>query len=426
MAHHTGTSVYERFSQRLNKFPQGAPPSESWYKILKILFSEKEAELLSLIPLKPFKLKQAAAIWKKSETEALAILDALADRGNILDFESNGVTTYVLPPPMAGFLEFSLMRVRNDIDQKILAELIHQYLNIEEEFVRELFAFGGTPIGRVFVNENALTPDDTLQVLDFERASDVIKTADHIGVGICYCRHKMQHIGKACDAPIDICLTFNSTAASLIKHNIIRPLGVNEGLEILHMAHEHNLVQFGENVRQQVNYICNCCGCCCEAMLAAKRFAFSNPVSTTNYLPVIDGEKCSGCGKCVEVCPVEALCLVTAGDPRNKKKKKARVDEQLCLGCAVCIRNCQKDALCLTTRGERVITPLNTAHRTVMMAIEKGCLNDLIFDNQILYSHKALSLVLGVLLKLPPLKQLLAMKQVKSRYMEYILSNIRF
>ncbi len=425
MSHHTGTSIYERFSRRINKFPQGAPPSESWHKILKILFSEKEAELLSLVPFKPFNLKQAASIWKKSETETLNILTALADRGNILDLENDGETTYLLPPPMAGFLEFSMMRVRNDIDQKVLAELIHQYLNIEEDFVRELFAFGGTPIGRVFVNEQALIQQDTLQVLDYEKASDVIKTAEQIGVGVCYCRHKMQHMGKQCDAPMDICLTFNSTASSLIRHNIIRPIGVTEGLEILHRAYEHNLVQFGENVRQRVNYICNCCGCCCEAMLAAKRFAFSNPVSTTNYLPVIDSEKCTCCGKCVEVCPVEAIGLVTAGDPQSKKKKKTRVDDKLCLGCAVCVRNCQKNALSLATRGERVITPLNSAHRTVMMAIEKGCLNDLIFDSQVLYSHRALSLMLGVLLKLPPLKQLLAMKQVKSRYLEYIISKMQ-
>jgi NAD-dependent dihydropyrimidine dehydrogenase PreA subunit len=426
MAHHTGSSVYERFSQRINKFPQGAPPSKSWYKILKILFSEKEAELLSLIPLKPFKLKQAAAIWNKSEAETQGILNALAERGNILDLESNGERTYLLPPPMAGFLEFSLMRVRNDIDQKILSELIHQYLNVEEDFVRELFAFGGTPIGRVFVNEKALAQDNIIQVLDYERASDVIKTADHIGVGVCYCRHKMQHIGKQCDAPMDVCLTFNSTASSLIKHNIIRPIGVNEGLEILHRAYEHNLVQFGENVRQRVNYICNCCGCCCEAMLAAKRFAFSNPVSTTNYLPVINEEKCSGCGKCVEVCPVGSMSLVNAFDPQTRKKKKARVDDKICLGCAVCVRNCRKDVLSLTTRREMVITPINTAHRTVMMAIEKGCLNDLIFDSQVLYSHRALSLVLGVILKMPPLKQLLAIKQVKSRYLEYVISKMKF
>ena len=38
----------------------------------------------------------------------------------------------------------------------------------------------------------------------------------HIAVGMCYCRHKMQHMGMACDAPMDICMTFGNTANSLI------------------------------------------------------------------------------------------------------------------------------------------------------------------------------------------------------------------
>ena len=40
---------------------------------------------------------------------------------------------------MADFFEFSLMRVRGDIDQKLLSELYCQYLNVEEDFIRELF-----------------------------------------------------------------------------------------------------------------------------------------------------------------------------------------------------------------------------------------------------------------------------------------------
>ena len=33
---------------------------------------------------------------------------------------------------MAGFFEFALMRVRGDIDQKLLSELYHEYLNVED------------------------------------------------------------------------------------------------------------------------------------------------------------------------------------------------------------------------------------------------------------------------------------------------------
>ena len=56
-----------------------------------------------------------------------------------MDIEENGRQVYCLPPPMAGFFEFSLMRVRGDIDQKVLSELYYQYINIEEDFIKDLF-----------------------------------------------------------------------------------------------------------------------------------------------------------------------------------------------------------------------------------------------------------------------------------------------
>ena len=58
-----------------------------------------------------------------------------------------GETTYTLPPPMAGFFEFSMMRVRDDVDQRLLAELFYQYLNVEDDFIRELFAAGRDAAG---------------------------------------------------------------------------------------------------------------------------------------------------------------------------------------------------------------------------------------------------------------------------------------
>jgi ferredoxin len=236
----------------------------------------------------------------------------------------------------------------------------------------------------------------------------------------------MEHLGKACDAPMDICLTFNSTARSLIKHGIARQVDANEGHALLQKAIDGNLVQFGENVREQVSFICNCCGCCCEAMLAAKRFAVLNPIATTNFMPAVDEESCSGCGQCLEVCPVEAMSEVSAGDAQRPKRKKARLNEELCLGCGVCVRACKKKALTLRERGKRVITPVNTAHRTVLMAIERGKLQELIFDNQALASHRAMAAILGVILKLPPIKQAMASQQMKSRYLDHLLSRHSF
>ena len=162
------------------------------------------------------------------------------------------------------------MRLRGDIDQKVLGELFYQYMNVEEEFIRNLFVRGETQLGRVFVHEPVLSNENALYVLDYERASEVIRTATHRGVGVCYCRHKMMHLGRNCDAAMDICMTFNGTAQSLTKHSYARLVDVSEGMDILQQAYEQNLVQFGENARERVNFICNCCGCCCEAMIAAR------------------------------------------------------------------------------------------------------------------------------------------------------------
>jgi Fic family protein len=126
MAHHVSISAYRRLTDRLNRFPQGAPPSDLLFKILKMLFAEAEAEQVAMLPIRPFTARQAAAIWKTDENRARAMLDRLAERALLVDFEENGRLHYVLPPPMAGFFEFSLMRVRRDIDQKLLSELFFE------------------------------------------------------------------------------------------------------------------------------------------------------------------------------------------------------------------------------------------------------------------------------------------------------------
>jgi len=425
MAHHTLKSSYSGLVERINRFPQGAPPSDLLNKILKILFSDREAQLVSLLPIKPFDAEKASRIWNLDLNETRKILDKLADRALLVDVEYNGRSFYSLPPPMAGFFEFSLMRVRDDIDQKALSELFYQYLNVEEDFIRDLLANGETHPGRVFVNEPVLSNANALHVLDYERATEVIKTATHVGVGICYCRHKMEHLGRACDASMDICMTFNSTAESLTKHGHARCIDAVECLDLLQQAYEENLVQFGENVRESVNFICNCCGCCCEAMIAARRFAIFNPVHTTNFIPELHEGNCTGCGKCVNACPVEAMALVSANHPQHPLRKKALLDEKICLGCGICVRACPEKCILLKSRAKRIITPLNGVHKAVMMAIERDKLQFLIFDNRVLWSHRALAAVLGVLLKLPPIKQAMASEQIKSRYFEHLIQRMK-
>jgi ferredoxin len=176
-------------------------------------------------------------------------------------------------------------------------------------------------------------------------------------------------------------------------------------------------VQFGENSKSEVSFICNCCGCCCEALIAARKFGIMNPVHTSNFIPEIDTDKCTGCGKCAELCPVESMMMVSAHDPHKPKRKLAKLDEDTCLGCAVCLRGCKVDALKLKSREKRVITPESGVHKVVMMAVERGGLEHLIFDNRAMFSHRAMAAILGAILKLPPVKKMMASDQMKSRYL---------
>lgn len=416
MGHLAAKNGYENLVARLNKFPQGAPPSETLFKILGILLDEREAELVSKLPIRAFTAETAAKRWAMPVQEATKILDGLARRALLVDILKGENTYYILPPPMAGFIEFSMMRIREDIDQHSLGQLLHQYMNVEEEFIRALFFETDTKIVRAFVNEPVLSQPEMLEIMDYERATEVIKGAEHIGVGVCYCRHKMAHVGKQCDAPMEICMTFGNVADSLIRSNYAKRITAEECLALLNQAYAHNLVQVGENVQNEVSFICNCCGCCCEALLAAKKFGTTLTIATTSYLPQVSHESCTRCGKCVKVCPVDALNW-----DQEKSPAFLRLKEEMCLGCGICVRNCHFGALALERRERRVMTPVNTVHRVVLAAIDKGMLPNMIFDNDALASHRVLASILSAILTMPPAKQLLANEQIRSKYLAKLI-----
>ena len=424
MGHLTTKDAYKSLEERINWFTQGAPPTETLYKILQVLYTEKEAKWVALLPVRPFTLKRAARVWNTSEAKAEKLLDHLCDKALLVDSCYHGERQFVMPPPMAGFIEFALMRTRGDIDQKYLAELYYQYMNVEEDFVKDLFFATETKLGRVYVQEPVLTSEKMNHILDYERASHIVEEAEYIGLGLCYCRHKAFHAGHPCeiDAPWEVCLTFDNVARSLAEHKgYARLISKEEAMDVLQLSYESNLVQIGENVREHPAFICNCCGCCCEALQAARRFAPMQPVATTNYIPKVSREACVGCGKCAKVCPIFAVTVKESASG-GRVARFAEVDEEICLGCGVCARNCPTKAIRLERRPVQIITPVNSTHRFVLQAIEKGTLQNLVFDNQAFASHRAMAALFSTILRLPPLKQAKASRQFKSVYLDRLLS----
>lgn len=420
MPHPSTRANYNQFIQRLNRFPQGAPPSELLYKILAMLFSEREAGMLSKLPLLPFTAAKAARIWGMREVEAARLLEGLSDRGLLLDLLQEEEKIFLLPPPMRGFFEYAMMKSRNDLDQEALSELLYQYLNMEDAFIRDLYT-GETKHGRIFIGEGEVPSSHVTQVLDYERASEVMKNAWKIGIGTCYCRHKMSQLNKSCAADLKMCMTFDWAADSLIRHGHAREVDWVECQDLLQKAREQNLIQFGENVREGVSFICNCCSCCCENLIAARKLGEARPIHATNFAPELKQQYCTGCGRCVDACPVEAVHLVSANDPQRPDKRKCVIEPERCFGCGVCVRVCHSGALSMVPAAKRVVTPVDSAHRIVVMALERNKLQHLIWDNRALFSHRILSSVIGVVLRLPSVKQSLAKNQLGSRYLDFMI-----
>ena len=408
MGHITSKS-YKNLQSRLDRHVQGAPESETLYKILEVLFTEEEAELVSKLPIRGFTIKKAAQRFKKDTAETEKILNELADKGILLDIENKKERFFILAPTMAGFFEFSLMRTDGRFDRKILSELFYQYINQEEDFVKRIFGMR-VPADRTFIHEDKIKEEDKSVILDYEKASHIIDSASCITVGTCYCRHKMEHVGKACDAPQEVCLTFNNVAKSLSKHKVAREISKTEAMEVLKKCREYGLVQVGDNVQKGVNWICNCCGCCCEALLAYKKLGDKNRIQS-NFLAKINYENCISCGMCEKRCPVGAI----------KKDGKVSIDENKCIGCGVCSRFCPKNCISMERKKKINYTPGNSFERMVVNAIEENRLQDYIFDNYDSWTNELFRRLFGVIVKLTPKKILLVQEQIKSRYLTALM-----
>lgn len=415
---------YHILQQRLSQKVQANPYSPTLMKILHILFSAEEAQLARKLPHNLTSINDLSKSLGVPLKELNDKLTEMARRGVVFDLECNGQRYVTLPPVVIGFFEFVFMRARPDIPMKELAHLFEQYFTEDDGTLAKSFWQGETQFARTFIQEEAISGTIHSEVLDWERATHVISSARIISVGLCQCQHLAQHLGTACDKPQEVCLSFDYAAQSLIRNGLTRSVTKDQALDILTRCKEANLVQIGDNVQRKVSFICNCCSCCCHMLRGIKNYNLNKGIVSSNWIMEVDRTKCGGCGECVKTCPVEAIRIEK--EPGHEKRKQwAVLETEVCLGCGLCAARCKNGGAKMKPRQQRVLVPETIFDQRVAMAIERGKLAEMFFDDPEKLSHRALGRLIGMLERTSPVKAAMASESIKSTFLKMLVSGAK-
>jgi ferredoxin len=419
MGHLAGKEIYDKLKDKLDGLAFRTGNNKELYSILKALYSVDEAELIVRMP---FGLSTDDHISKETGIEKVMLASLLEDlcmKGLVVDIWIDDRYYYIPSPMVIGIFEFTMMRTGDNLKSKEWAELFHNYLNTGELF-RANFSNGEkiSPM-RVLPHEEAIAGADYTEILDYEKASSVVKSHEKFAIGLCSCRHEKLHLGeKKCSVPLNTCITFGEGTDFMVRRNFAKEVSETEVLESLARSKESGLVFSCDNVRKDVSFLCQCCSCCCNILQGISRFGYPNMIVTSGYIATVDYSSCEGCGKCVKACPIGAIKMVESTNAQ-RSRKIPQIDESICIGCGVCSMKCIKTgSMKLNKRDKRVLHPESTFERVILQCLERGTLQNQLFGDPGRISHKMMRGVVGGFLKLTPVKRALMSDQLRSRFLD--------
>jgi NAD-dependent dihydropyrimidine dehydrogenase PreA subunit len=341
----------------------GSRKSPELQALLKSLFNQEEATLaVNLSPMAPEAPGTLAERIGADSSRVAQVLNEMADKGLIYSSIRNGENWYKLIQLVPGIFELQFMKGEVTPRAREVAGLFDAYFHARISEADITVAPSGESIhfGRVIPIEKTIT--STMNVFPFEVASKYVKEASMITVSTCYCRHEKRLLNRGCKYPDDVCLQLGPFAEFVKNRGFGREISKTEALDILKKSADAGLIHTSSNTQERIDFICNCCTCCCGILQGVS--LFNAPVRTvsSNYQAAVDSDTCSDCGECVEHCQMDAITL--EGDV-------TAINLDRCIGCGVCVYHCPTEALSLRARPEFVEPPRSFRDLIALQAASK-------------------------------------------------------